>query len=772
MRAPINRSVPIVFLVLLAASVLAPANAAQVNIDGVVDEPAWGEARRFERFFVTEPFTRGAPRHPTEVRLLGTPDGIAVAFICTHPPSTPRQRAITPRDADMPGDRVNVYLDFDGDARIAYNFTLGLSGAQQDGTLTNENVYVTDWDGEWLSAVAESETAWTAEVLIPWTIASFKGTGAPTRNLNVLFDRVIGATRERSATQPITFNSPRYISLFERVEIAQYRKPLLDFYPYTSVESDHVHDHVSGRVGADLLWKPSGRFQLIAAVNPDFGQVEADELVVNFDAIEAFFTDKRPFFTENQGMFDLRTPDEGVLIYTRRIGGARDDDPTRIAEIDGAVKLTGSAGRADYGVLAVLERDYSDDLNSAFYAQRAVVPWGRAQIGYLGTLADRPFFDRTAQVHALDAVWRPNASWLVTGQLLGSFIDEQGGSRDGDGIWARAFHPTQSGWEHELELTHFGQALDFNDMGFQERASLNQARYELTRRLSGFADDDPRGGVAWTGIAQLSWNDRGENLPHGFAIQRTAQQKSGAVLESLLEAFSRGVDDLISRGHGNVRQDARLTSALQSYQSARFGRFRYFAAVEVGQEGNDDYALRLETNLQFYARENLTFDVYPRAALEPRLAHLAARRSARELHQARDRCEPRRGLVPGPRSRATHEAAVARDRCARSDAVSDRPRRGAHREPRYGGALHGQQPRRAAALPLDFRAAVRPLCGLQPRRPRADGGWGGRALGDADVPRCARAARCGSVSSESAVPVLTRVKRREDPKGTDLICPL
>ena len=613
MRAPINRSVPIVFLVLLAASVLAPANAAQVNIDGVVDEPAWGEARRFERFFVTEPFTRGAPRHPTEVRLLGTPDGIAVAFICTHPPSTPRQRAITPRDADMPGDRVNVYLDFDGDARIAYNFTLGLSGAQQDGTLTNENVYVTDWDGEWLSAVAESETAWTAEVLIPWTIASFKGTGAPTRNLNVLFDRVIGATRERSATQPITFNSPRYISLFERVEIAQYRKPLLDFYPYTSVESDHVHDHVSGRVGADLLWKPSGRFQLIAALNPDFGQVEADELVVNFDAIEAFFTDKRPFFTENQGMFDLRTPDEGVLIYTRRIGGARDDDPTRIAEIDGAVKLTGSAGRADYGVLAVLERDYSDDLNSAFYAQRAVVPWGRAQIGYLGTLADRPFFDRTAQVHALDAVWRPNASWLVTGQLLGSFIDEQGGSRDGDGIWARAFHPTQSGWEHELELTHFGQALDFNDMGFQERASLNQARYELTRRLSGFADDDPRGGVAWTGIAQLSWNDRGENLPHGFAIQRTAQQKSGAVLESLLEAFSRGVDDLISRGHGNVRQDARLTSALQSYQSARFGRFRYFAAVEVGQEGNDDYALRLETNLQFYARENLTFDV----TLEP-----------------------------------------------------------------------------------------------------------------------------------------------------------
>jgi hypothetical protein len=303
------------YVALLLAGLLAQAPAsAQVKIDGVVDEPAWGKARSFNRFYVTEPFTRGTPRHPTEVRLLSTPDGIAVAFVCTHPPSTPRERAITPRDADIPGDRVNVFIDFDADARVAYNFTVGLNAAQQDGTLTNENVYVTDWDGEWLSAVAESDSQWTAEVLIPWTIASFRGTDTPTRSVKVLFDRVVGATRERSATQPITFNASRYVSLYERVEIAQYRKPLLDFYPYASLASDHVDDSTQGRLGADILWKPSGNLQLIAALNPDFGQVEADDLVVSFEAIETFFTDKRPFFTENQGMFDLRTPKEGLLI--------------------------------------------------------------------------------------------------------------------------------------------------------------------------------------------------------------------------------------------------------------------------------------------------------------------------------------------------------------------------------------------------------------------------------------------------------------------------
>ncbi|MDC2890265.1 DUF5916 domain-containing protein [Psychrosphaera algicola] len=35
--------------------------------------------------------------------------------------------------------------------------------------------------------------------------------------------------------------------------------------------------------------------QISATLNPDFGQVESDELVVNFSAIESFFTEKRPF---------------------------------------------------------------------------------------------------------------------------------------------------------------------------------------------------------------------------------------------------------------------------------------------------------------------------------------------------------------------------------------------------------------------------------------------------------------------------------------------
>ena len=84
--------------------------------------------------------------------------------------------------------------------------------------------------------------------------------------------------------------------------------------------------------------------------------MESDELVVDFSAIETVFTDKRPFFTENQGIFDLRTPANGQLIYTRRIGAAPDDFSDGSSDIDDAVKLTGTANSLVYGAFMAQER--------------------------------------------------------------------------------------------------------------------------------------------------------------------------------------------------------------------------------------------------------------------------------------------------------------------------------------------------------------------------------------------------------------------------------
>jgi hypothetical protein len=99
-------------------------------------------------------------------------------------------------------------------------------------------------------------------------------------------------------------------------------------------------------------------------VNPDFGQVESDDLVVNFSATETFISDKRPFFTENQGIFEFTTPsDFSQLLYTRRVGGPADDGEGS-GDITAALKLNGNLGSTKYGVLLPMKARKSAGLSA------------------------------------------------------------------------------------------------------------------------------------------------------------------------------------------------------------------------------------------------------------------------------------------------------------------------------------------------------------------------------------------------------------------------
>ncbi|MEZ5198595.1 MAG: DUF5916 domain-containing protein [Bacteroidales bacterium] len=62
------------------------------------------------------------------------------------------------------------------------------------------------------------------------------------------------------------------------------------------------------------------------AVNPDFGQVEADPSEVNLTAFETYFQEKRPFFIEGSNIYNYKITSgnggmsEDNLFYSRRIG--------------------------------------------------------------------------------------------------------------------------------------------------------------------------------------------------------------------------------------------------------------------------------------------------------------------------------------------------------------------------------------------------------------------------------------------------------------------
>src|SRR3546814_8004790 len=194
-------------------------------------------------------------------------------------------------------------------------------------------------------------------MLIPWYIAPMRKGVDGKRTMGIYLDRVVGITGERVAWPAASFTLPRFMSDFTQVTVPVHSQSLLEITPYVVGGYDNIGRRSDFDAGADVVWKPNGQTQLTATINPDFGQVESDDLVVNFDADETFFSDKRPFFTENQGIFEFGTPsDKSQLLYTRRVGSLADDG-SGPGDITAAVKLNGNLGEYKYGQFAAEEAD-------------------------------------------------------------------------------------------------------------------------------------------------------------------------------------------------------------------------------------------------------------------------------------------------------------------------------------------------------------------------------------------------------------------------------
>ena len=138
----------------------------------------------------------------------------------------------------------------------------------------------------------------------------------------------------------------------------------------------------------DVAWRPSSNLQLTATVNPDFGSVESDDVVVNLTAYETFFPEKRLFFLEGNEVFsttprtvaEMSTGPRGsggrqspptwsmeptTLLNTRRIGGSAKQvvvpegvtvsgvEQGQPSELVGAVKMVGQSGGLRYGIISI-----------------------------------------------------------------------------------------------------------------------------------------------------------------------------------------------------------------------------------------------------------------------------------------------------------------------------------------------------------------------------------------------------------------------------------
>ena len=502
-----------------------------ITMDGKLSEADWKRAVPSDTFTQQYPREGAAPSHRTEVRVLYTDRALYIGIDCPQA-NTPVVARLTRRDRVTTADRVTVDIDSRGEGLTAFHFGVNAAGVLDDGIYFDERNYSPDWDENWQAATDIRADGWSAEFLIPFQVLRF--TAASEQRWGMQVQRYTELEHEWDLWSWRPRSSPSFVSTFGTLHglvaippprPVEARVSSLIRLRHRDAEARGVlapETDVDMSVGVDAKTHPTQGTTLDLSVNPDFGQVEADQVVLNLSNFEVFYPEKRPFFLE--GIDTFSTPRQ--VLYTRRIG-ARPADPTVAtgetlvdstdpSRIWAAGKFVGAATpRTSIGVLtAVAGRNtVGVRLPDGSTAERTVAPlsiynvvrarrmFGRT--GDLGVLAtatnrlDRGPGGRTsndAYVAAVDGRWRsPSANYVVSGQLVGSLLAEGPARASRDGLAVQPGAPAlgatvtaakQGGahWLGTLTQAVSGRGLDYNDLGYLDRKNDAFTYADLTYR--------------------------------------------------------------------------------------------------------------------------------------------------------------------------------------------------------------------------------------------------------------------------------------------------
>lgn len=325
-----------------------------IRVDGVLDEPEWAGAVPIGPLVQRDPNEGARASEETEVRVLYTETTMYFGIVCRdRTPSGIVSTQLT-RDADLGSDdNVLIALDPFFDQRNGFFFQVNAAGARADGQIANNSEHLTlDWDGIWDAAARITPDGWVAEIAVPFKTLRFKP-GQTVWGLNV--ERKIKRRNEvdRWAT-PLRDSWVSNLGQAGRLEgieeIHQGRG--LDIRPYLSGGEENRDRTL--QAGIDVFKNLTPNMNASVTVNTDFAETEADARQINLTRFPLFFPEKRAFFLEGAGVFDIAATNSHTLVpfFTRRIGLLRG----REVPILVGTKIVGRQSGYNIGVLDVQTR--------------------------------------------------------------------------------------------------------------------------------------------------------------------------------------------------------------------------------------------------------------------------------------------------------------------------------------------------------------------------------------------------------------------------------
>jgi hypothetical protein len=335
-----------------------------IRLDGRLDEPAWATAPLIGELLQQEPLEGDAPTEATDVRVLYTTNALFFAVVCHDRDPAGIVATQLTRDAELEvDDHITLVLDPFFDHRNGFFFQVNPSGARADGQISNNAETLSrDWDGIWNAAVRRTPDGWTAEIEIPFKTLRFKP-GQSTWGFNI--ERQLKRRQETSrwsgAMQNVWTGNLAAAGLLEGLgDVRQGRG--LDVRPYVSAA--RVDGRADPAAGIDIFKNVAPNLNAAVTVNTDFAETEADIRQVNLTRFPLFFPEKRSFFLEGAGLYDvagLATSVDLRPFFTRRIGLVETNDEQQLqVPVRVGAKLSGRQSDYNIGVLDVQTGSLTD----------------------------------------------------------------------------------------------------------------------------------------------------------------------------------------------------------------------------------------------------------------------------------------------------------------------------------------------------------------------------------------------------------------------------
>ena len=470
-----------------------------ITLDGKLDETVWESAETGQDFWQYFPSDSIQANYQTSFKVLYSETTLYVGI---RAESIDENYVVTSLRRDFDGqtnDNVSLLFDTFSDGQTAFFFGVTPYGVRREGLVTSGGTdFNNTWDIKWQAEAQRYDDHYTVEIAIPFTSLKFIE-GATSWRIRCYRWNI--QSSEQSTWVQLPINQP--LSSLAYMGKLNFERPLgssrtpFALIPYVNALADKDYttdkDEYIFKVGGDAKVAVGNGMNLDVTLNPDFSNVEVDDIFTNLSRFEIRLPEKRQFFIDNNDLFaNYGSQRDNIPFFSRRIGLARNLDGDLIEnQITGGVRLSGKLDPTwRLGFLNIqTDSDPGNEIasfNNMMLAFNKKV-FARSNLGFFWvnkqTFSDEDFLDPEDRYNRVvgvdfdlassDNIWRGNFflhKSFQPGDNAGNFSGQ-----------ANAVYDSRD-WRVSLDFVYVDEEYRA-DLGFVPRKDIFKTGHSLRRRF-------------------------------------------------------------------------------------------------------------------------------------------------------------------------------------------------------------------------------------------------------------------------------------------------